>query len=113
MLFRSKRFEKYPNFYVDLSSRLGHLQIQSTDNYDEVRHFVLQYADRIIYGTDAYNNPDKLLTALVDDWNFLSTYKSCKSAEVPGTFKGFGLPEEILHQLYFDNAKRIYSRLKF
>ena len=109
----SKRFDRYPNFYVDLSSRLGHLQIQSADKYDEVRCFLNQYAERILYGTDAYNNPEKLMTALNDDWKFLSTFNNCKSAEVPGTFKGFALPEEILFQIYFGNAKKIYSGLNF
>lgn len=49
--------DKYPNFAVDLSSRLGHIQLQSREDYDTVRNFFINYADRIIYGTDAYNNP--------------------------------------------------------
>jgi predicted TIM-barrel fold metal-dependent hydrolase len=107
----SKRFDQYPNFYVDLSSRLGHLQIQSVKDYGGVRDFLLKYADRIMYGTDAYNNPEKLTNSLINDWRFLATTNQCESMEVSGTFKGVQLPEEILYQIYFENAKRIYPGL--
>ncbi len=109
----SKRFDKYPNFFVDLSSRLGHLQIQSGKSFEGVRDFFTQYADRILYGTDAYNNPEKLQNSLVNDWKFLTSNDYCESTEVDGSFKGIYLPEEILYKLYFDNAKKIYSRLNF
>lgn len=109
----SKRFDVYPNFNVDLSSRLGHLQIQSAERYAGVRDFFIKYADRIIYGTDAYNNPGRLKSALTDDWKFLATDDDCVSTEVSGIFKGIELPEEILHKVYYSNAIRIYHSLAF
>lgn len=109
----AKRFDCYPNFYVDLSSRLGHLQIQSALHYDEVRDFFIRYADRILYGTDAYDNHVKLENALIDDWYFLSTNRMCKSEEILDTFKGMALPGEVLSKIYFDNARKIYSRVNF
>ncbi len=109
----SKRFDLYPNFNVDVSSRLGHLQIQSADRYAGVRDFFIKYADRIIYGTDAYNNPDRLRSALTDDWKFLATNDDCTSAEVSGIFKGIDLPEEMLHKIYYSNAIKVYHRLAF
>lgn len=107
----AKRFDNYPNFHVDLSSRLGHLLIQSTSDYSGVRNFFIRYADRIMYGTDAYNNPRKLKDALANDWQFLTTAQACVSTEVDGTFTGINLPEEVLYKVYYGNAKRIYSRL--
>lgn len=109
----SKRFDKYPNFNVDLSSRLGHLQIQSVKEYEGVRNFFIQYADRILYGTDTCNNPVKLENALLNDWDFLATNHPCTSQEVSDTFTGIALPEDILCKIYFDNAKKIYSLLNF
>lgn len=109
----SKRFDKYPNFKVDLSSRLGHLQIQSENKYDEVRDFFIKYADRIIYGTDAYNDPEKLTSSLVNDWMFLSTNEDCESTEVSDTFKGIQLPEEYLYKIYYGNAMKTYNGLPF
>ena len=109
----SKRFDKYPNFKVDLSSRIGHLQMQSAKNYDGVRDFFIKYADRIIYGTDAYNNPEKLVSSLVNDWKYLATNKACESAEVKETFRGIELPEEYLHKIYYENAMETYRGLNF
>lgn len=107
----ARRLDLYPNFYVDLSSRLGHLQMQSADDYEGVRDFFIQYADRIMYGTDAYDNPEKLIGALVNDWKYFTTTKACQSMEVKGSFKGIDLPEEVLYKLYYANAHHIYTRL--
>ncbi|MEZ2339333.1 amidohydrolase family protein [Mucilaginibacter sp. RCC_168] len=107
----AKRFDQYSNFYVDLSSRLGHLQMQSVKDYDGVRDFFIKYADRIMYGTDAYNNPEKLISSLINDWKYFTTNKYGESTEVKGAFKGIDLPENILYQLYYANAKRIYPAL--
>ncbi len=104
----SRRFDTYPNFAVDLSSRMGHLQLQTQQDYDKVRTFFLQYADRIIYGTDAYNNPEKLLHSLINDWDFLATGKECSSTDIKGACKGLQLPEDILYQIYYQNARRYY-----
>ncbi|HUI33619.1 MAG TPA: amidohydrolase family protein [Dysgonamonadaceae bacterium] len=109
----SKRFDKYPDFKVDLSSRLGHLQMQSAKKYDGVRDFFMKYADRIIYGTDAYNDPEKLTSSLINDWKFLSTDEDCESTEVSKTFKGIQLPEEYLYKIYYENAIKTYNGLAF
>lgn len=107
----AKRLDLYPNFHVDLSSRLGHLQLQSISDYEGVRNFFIQYADRIMYGTDAYDNPEKLINSLINDWKYFTTNKDCHSLEVNGGFKGISLPEETLYKIYYANAKRIYSSL--
>ncbi len=107
------RFEKYPNFKVDLSSRLGHLQIQSKNRYDDIRDFFIKYSDRIMYGTDAYNNHKKLTSSLINDWKFLATNTDCISTEVSGIFKGIDLPEESLYKIYYENATKVYHRLIF
>ena len=109
----AKRFDKYPNFYVDVSSRLGHMQMQSAQNYDDVRDFFIKYADRILYGTDAYNNPQKLTLALENDWKYLATNSHCLSTDIDTAFKGLDLPEETIYKIYFENATRVYRRLIF
>ena len=109
----SRRFDKYPNFYVDVSSRMEHMQMQSAMKYDDVRDFFIKYADRILYGTDAYNNPEKLNSALVNDWKYLATNGDCESTEVKGNFRGIDLPEEILYKIYYENATKVYHRLNF
>ncbi len=98
---------------MDLSSRLGHLQMQSEKDYDGVRDFFIKYADRIIYGTDAYNNPERLISSLINDWKFLTTNQDCESTEVSKTFKGIQLPEEYLYKIYYENAIKTYRGLTF
>lgn len=107
----SLRFDKYPNFKVDLSSRLGHLQIQSKNRYDDVRDFFIKYSDRILYGTDAYDNPEKLTSSLFNDWKFLSTNQNCESTEISSRFKGIDLPEESLYKIYHENSTKVYHNL--
>ena len=102
------RFDKYPNFQVDLSSRLGHIQLQSMNRYNGVRDFFIQYSDRILYGTDAYDNPEKLTSSLSNDWKFLSTNQNCESKDINGNFKGIDLPEETLYKIYYENATKVY-----
>lgn len=105
----AKRLDAYPQFMVDVSSRLGHMELQSMNDYEGVRHFFLHYADRLLYGTDAYNNLEKLETSLVNDWQFLATDRPCISAETHLPCRGLALPEDVLHQLYEANAQRVYG----
>ena len=105
----AKRLEAFPNFSVDISSRLGHLQIQSMNDYEGVRNFFIKYADRLIYGTDAYNNIDKLETSLINEWEFLATAHAYTSNEVNKVCKGLSLPEDVLIKIYHNNARRIYN----
>lgn len=107
----SLHFDKYPNFYVDLSSRLGHLQLQSQKRYDDVRDFFIKYAHRILYGTDAYDNPKKLTSSLHNDWSYLSTNRNCESTEIGSTFRGIDLPENVLYKIYYENSMKVYHRL--
>ncbi len=109
----ASRFRRYPNFFVDCSSRMGHLQLQSVHRHEAVRHFFIEYADRILYGTDAYDNPEKLEHALVNDWQFLATNEDGQVPGQAGNFRGLSLPEQVLHQIYFDNALKIYNRLSY
>lgn len=107
----SERFEKFPNFKVDISSRLGHLQLQSVEDYEGVRDFFIRYSDRLMYGSDAYDNIEKLMASLHNDWGFLATYKTCETTEIDGHFKGMSLPEEVLHKIYYANALKAYPSL--
>lgn len=109
----SLRLDKYPNLKVDLSSRLGHLQIQSTNRYDDIRDFFIKYSDRILYGTDAYDSPEKLTSSLFNDWKFLSTNQNCESTEIRSKFKGIDLPEESLYKIYYENSTKVYQNLSY
>lgn len=104
-------FDHFPNFKVDFSSRLGHLQLQSLKDHEGVRDFFIKYADRIMYGSDAYDNIEKLLASLNNDWDFLATYNRCQTTEIDGSFRGLCLPEEVLYKIYYENALKTYANL--
>lgn len=98
--------EACPNFYVDISARLGELGRQPYST----REFCIRYADRVLFGTDA--PPDRAMYAL--HYRFLETrdeYFDYALEAVPpqGRWQIYGihLPDEVLQQIYFANAARI------
>ena len=51
----ARRFDRYPNFYVDCSARTADLTRQPPD---KVRAFLVRYQDRVLYGLDQTRAPD-------------------------------------------------------
>jgi predicted TIM-barrel fold metal-dependent hydrolase len=95
-----------PNFYVDISSRVGELGRQPYG----ARRFFLRYADRILFGTDA----DAKLTTYQRYYRFLETddeYFSHNYSDPPwqGRWYVYGLflPDEVLRKVYAENARRV------
>jgi predicted TIM-barrel fold metal-dependent hydrolase len=98
--------ELCPNFYVDISARLGELGRQPYS----ARRFFLNYPDRILFGLDF--GPD--LEAYRLAYRFLETddeYFNYNAAEVPlqGRWhvSGLYLPAEVLEKVYQHNAQRV------
>ena len=44
-----RRFDRYPNFAVDVAARTVYLTLQPRE---KARQFLMKYQDRILYGTD-------------------------------------------------------------
>jgi predicted TIM-barrel fold metal-dependent hydrolase len=111
------RLKRYPNFVVDISARLGDLAIKDPD---KVREFVIEYANRILWGTDVVmrDKPSSLPEAEREQAlanlrktfeTYTSYFESTAMVEVRGeTARGLGLPTDILEQLYYSNAKAWY-----
>jgi predicted TIM-barrel fold metal-dependent hydrolase len=98
--------ERCPNFYVDISARIGELGRQPYS----ARRFCLNYADRILFGSDMGPNP----AAYRIIYRFLETedeYFNYNTGEVPFQGRwyvhGLYLPEEVLEKVYRRNAERI------
>jgi predicted TIM-barrel fold metal-dependent hydrolase len=98
--------DRCPNFFIDFSARLGELGRQPYT----ARRFFLQYAGRILFGTDA--GPD------LDDYHlyyrFLESddeYFNYNTGEIPkqGRWQAYGLylPDDVLQQIYWVNAARL------
>jgi predicted TIM-barrel fold metal-dependent hydrolase len=95
-----------PNLSVDVAARLGELGRQPYS----ARDFFVRYADRILFGVDMAPDPD--LYAI--HYRFLETLDESfdyGTEPVPGQGRwqihGIGLPDDVLHKVYRDNARRI------
>lgn len=95
-----------PNFYVDISSRVGELGRQPYS----ARRFFLRYTDRILFGTDA----DAKLETYGRYYRFLETddeYFSHNHSDPPwqGRWYVYGLflPDDVLRAVYTENARRV------
>lgn len=98
--------DECPNFYVDISARLGELGRQPYS----ARRFFIDYADRILFGTDA----DAELATYQHYYRFLETddeYFNYNLSEVPQQGRwyvcGLSLPDDVLEKVYRANAERL------
>lgn len=98
--------ERCPNFYVDISARIGELGRQPY----AARRFFLKHAGRILFGLDA--GPD--LEAYRRYYRFLETddeYFNYSIGEVPAQGRwhiyGLFLPDDVLEKVYWRNAERV------
>ena len=102
-----RRFDRYPNFAVDVAARTVYLAIQPRD---KARQFLIRYQDRIVYGTDL-SLYDRQNTEAAEktwekqyatDWAFFS---SDAAIEYEGRkVQGLALPRQVLRKIYHDNA---------
>ena len=98
--------DRCPNFYVDISARIGELGRQPYT----ARRFFIEYADRILFGSDM--GPD--LDAYRISYRFLETddeYFNYNTGEMPQQGRwhvhGVYLPEDVLKKIYHENAMRV------
>ncbi len=96
-------FDKYPNFYADISARYA----ESAPIPRYMRTFYEKYQDRLLYGTDMSFTPEMYRTT----FRILESYdEHFYATELFGyhwALSGFGLPREVLKKIYHDNAARI------
>ena len=103
--------DKYPNLYVEPSSRIAELGRQPYT----ARKFFLKYADRILFGTDG-PWPEVRIRYY---WRFLETYDenfpySEKEYPPQGLWRihGLGLPDDVLKKIYSENAAKLIPGVK-
>ena len=104
----SQLLDECPNYYIDISARLGELGRQPYT----ARRFFMQYADRIIFGTDA--GPSLETYHLY--YRFLETddeYFNYSPDDPPPQGRwhiyGLHLPDDVLRKVYAANARRIFN----
>lgn len=99
-------FDRCPNFYIDISARLGEYGRQPYSS----RRFFLKYSDRILFGLDGSADPEHYRCY----YRFFETedeYFSYGPWEVPGQGRwfiyGINLPDDALARIYYQNAERV------
>jgi predicted TIM-barrel fold metal-dependent hydrolase len=98
--------EHCPNLSIDISARIGELGRQPYT----ARRFFIQYANRILFGTDI--GPDPESTRIY--YRFLETedeYFNYNTGDIPGQGRwqiyGLGLPDDVLKKVYSTNAMQL------
>lgn len=116
----ARRFDRYPNFAVDISARLDDLAYQDSDT---VRQFFLNYPDRILYGTDIVRRtPQSQMTdeerrnVINDARQEFERHFLYFESDGPVTLRGretrgLGLPGDVLEKFYTRNARAWYPGL--
>jgi predicted TIM-barrel fold metal-dependent hydrolase len=98
--------DRCPNLSVDIAARISELGRQPYST----RRFFMQYADRILFGTDAGPEPEYYRLM----YRFLETddeYFNYGTSEIPAqgrwSIYGLYLPDDVLHKVYLQNARRV------
>jgi len=114
-------FKTHPNLHVDLATVPNFLHAVGRDN---LREFMIEYADRILFGTDLASPwfvpvLDKRLAKIREKvpqyqryFEFLETDKELPSGvKDEHKMRGLALPLDVLEKIYFRNAMRIYPHI--
>ena len=109
--------DKFPNAMVDLAERICHLQYQAITDWQKIHDFLIEYQDRIIYGTDCVDDntlTDKQLVDHMDQryrmhWKFFTGNELMSVPKVVGNFRGMGLPQKVVEKMYHLNAVNTYN----
>ena len=104
----AKRFDRYPNFSIELGGKIYALMVQPRE---KVRTFLIKYQDRVLYGTDlilprgaekgAFDNWRKTYAR---DWGLLATDQTF--ALEGRNIRGLKLPQSVLRKIFHDNARQ-------
>lgn len=103
--------DKYPNLYLDIGFGNSEYLQDALDrikaNPAKYRDFIIQYQDRILFGTHTIVNNFEGKTS---EWlsNNFQTYRNILEKE---QFAGLQLPSEVLEKIYQSNVKKIFTSL--
>ena len=107
--------ETYPNYNVDLAARFQQFHRMDIEN---LRAFIIRYSDRILFGTDIGTQPKTLgyeptAEAYLRCFRLLETNEIVKGGFFSKTeTRGLYLPIDVLENIYYKNAMKIYPRVK-
>jgi predicted TIM-barrel fold metal-dependent hydrolase len=100
--------DRCPNFYVDIAARLGELGRQPFT----ARRFFIQYADRILFGTDLKPDPEMYrlhYRFLESDDEYFNYDLDDPPSQGRWRIYGIHLPDDVLEKVYRKNAIKVLN----
>lgn len=105
LAYVARLLREYPNVSVDISARTPELGRQPFT----ARRFFLEFADRILFGTDLPPEPDmyRLYYRFLETEDEYFEYPSHASRQGRWNIYGLNLPDDVLEKVYRTNALRL------
>ncbi len=104
----------FPNMSVDLAATFQYYYLLNREN---LRDFMIEWADRILFGTDISRVGEGQVAARTEQYR--RCFRILETDEmVEGGFfglnetRGLALPDDVLANIYYRNAARIYPRVR-
>ena len=105
----------FPNLNIDLAATFQYYHLVNRDN---LRSFMIEWADRILFGTDIGSWNDKAESKhraqqYIRAFQILETGDTVKGGFFEGPeIEGLELPKKVLEKIYYKNAMRLYPQVK-
>ncbi|TFH23390.1 MAG: hypothetical protein E4H10_12215 [Bacteroidia bacterium] len=105
----------FPNLHIDLAATFQYYHLVNRDN---LRSFMIEWSDRILFGTDIGQWKDKGESSLRAEqytraFRILETGDTVKGGFFGGPeIRGLELPIDVLEKIYYKNAMRLYPQVK-
>ncbi len=108
---------RFPNLYLDTSATKW-IARELSAKRDEARQFIIEHAERILFGTDLVTHHGGDQAYFVSRYyvqqrlwegaeEFISPIDDADAGQ-PVMVRGMDLPEEVLRKIYYDNAMKVY-----
>ena len=109
--------DRFPNAVAGTAARLGQMQYQSQRDREKVIAFLVEYQDRILYGSDSgvgasHSIPDRyqsIRESWLRDWKYFTTDEMIKVPELDDPVQGLALPKDVVTKIYQTNARRLFA----
>ena len=108
LMWVGELLDRCPNFYVDIAARMGELGRQPYTT----RRFIIQYADRVLFGTDLTPDPEMYrlhYRFLESDDEYFNYDLDDPPPQGRWMIYGVHLPDEVLEKVYRKNAMKVLN----
>ena len=106
-------FDRNPNLYADIAARFA--ETATIPRF--VHRFLVKYSDRVVYGTDVtydeafFGTTFRILETEDEHFYMRGKVETANfNFNYHWTLNGFGLPDDVLKKIYYDNMASIMAR---